>query len=662
MHKSFLIIGTISLLFIGCKKPPTVQNLQVESANVYPTTIDQLTSILDDGYSNIRSLDLYGWTALPGGFACSEHAADETGYMNLVDNNEASSNNPRPGSLWITNMWAGYYAGVRDANSTLDAANFYATNFAVAGDSASLKAIRGQAYFLRAWYYMQLECFYGEKYIDIKQPVSTDASILGVPLYTAVPTTLAQTEQPRATARQVWNQITSDLNTAIKLLPASWSGNFIGRVTSTSAAGLLGKAYVYTQNWDSAATVLGQVIATGTGPRGLPLQLMPFNIYKQAFNSNAFPGSLNSNTDQKFNQESLFEIEVDRVVGNGGYGIFGATPNLYLTTSQGLFWAPSGFASTGNPGSREGMGYGALFVHDKNLARFGFRVGSGYTLEDSLDINSLIPNQNYNPAALTHDSVSMTKVPGLWYTHISDSLRNSPNGADPRLYVCALEPYMDTVLFAGLNGGVDNSRLVRPVSKSVNIINNGDGYLGWSFKKYQTLDASMAEVEECDGANYYLLRLADIYLLYAEAAMHSSIPPSGTALTYINMVRRRAFNQPINSPSPYDYTSLTSTTQADPSDVNLINNPLAYERHAEFFGEGNWWFDECRWGNSNISSGANFNSSFGQNEANYYGILLPFFTPSQWTNASYCYPIPTAEIAANSLLSAQPNGGQNPGY
>lgn len=656
MRTKLFLIVTITLLIVGCKKPPSdIQNLSLVSSSVYPTTIDQLTSIIAPAYSNYRSENLNGFQLLTSANACSEHIADETGPMNVGDpTGVAPYNNPSPTNAWITNIWTGFYLGISEANNTFLAAAFYEKNYASAGDSAMVRAIRGEAYFLRAYYYLQLECFYGQKYIDIKQPANSDANILGVPLLTATPTTLDGTQNPRATARQVWNSITSDLNNAALLLPTQWTGDNLGRATSWAAKGLLGKAYVYTQNWDSAKTVLHDVIVNGNGPRGLPLQLMPFDTYKQAFNSPAFPGSLNSNTDQKFNQESLFEMEVDRIPGNGGYGIFGNSPNLYLTTSIGLFWSPSGFADNGI--SSQVMGYSDLYVHDKNLLRFGFTIPL-----DSVTEGATVANQGYNPNSKDSGYISTTRVPSAWYVHESDSFRNS-FGADPRLYVCALEPYMDTVLFSVT--GTPSDRYKRSVCKCFNVP-VPDSYFGWSFKKYQTLDASLNElsIEQCDGANYYLLRLADVYLLYAEACMNDGDPTD--ALTYINMVHRRAYGEapPYTTASPFDYASLTAATKADPSDINLAHNPLAYERYVELFAEGHWWFDVGRWGNSTTGTSGNYNTNFGQNEATYYGNLLPNNYPSQWTTPkSYTYPIPSIEITSNSALTLQPNGGQNPGY
>jgi starch-binding outer membrane protein, SusD/RagB family len=648
MYKKVFFAGMVALALAGCKKPVTVMQLGMQDTRSFPTSIDELTSISANAYANLRSENLYGWNLLTGAFAPSEHIADETGPLNRVDQfGNAPYNNPPVNAQWVVNIWNGYFIGIRETNSTLEAADFFESKYATAGQAQQINYIRGESYFLRAWYYFQLECFFGQKYIDIKQPASADENILGVPLFTSVPKSLDETSRPRATARAVWNQITSDLKKAAELLQGvNWPDAQKGRATDWAAKALLGKAYVFTQNWDSAKLYLKDVI-DNSGK-----SLMPFNQYRQAFNHNVRGNILNNNTLQEFNQESLFEINVDRVPGNGGYGIFGNSPNLYLTTSMGLFWSPSGFRNDGRLPFR--MGYSTHYVHDKNLLRFGFTIPV-----DSIKASTLVPNQNYIPNAPGY--VSTINLPSDWYMAESKKFRTNKT-ADPRLYVCALEPYLDTVYFSVSLAASD--RKLRPVAKCVNLP-VPDTYHGWSFKKYQTLDASLDEddVNRSDGANYYLLRLADVYLLYAEACMNTG--DAVNAREFVNKVHRRAYGQPVNSPSPFDYTSLNSRTVAAVSDINMANNPLAFERYSELFAEGHWWFDVGRWGNSTNSATANgmYNINFGKNEADYYGNLLPLNIPSQWeTPKSYTYPIPLAEITANPKLAAQPNGGQNPGY
>ena len=181
------------------------------------------------------------------------------------------------------------YVGVKDANVTLDAADFYEKNYMVPGELQQVNIIRGEAYFLRAWYYFQLECFFGESYISS----NGGGDKMGVPLFTAVPKTLAETRIPRSTTREVWDQIISDCKLSAQLLNGVIrTGDDKGRVTDWCAKGLLGKAYVFTQTWDSAKIVLKDVI-DNSGKK-----LMPWSKYQMAFNSNVGSG-LNNNTNEE---------------------------------------------------------------------------------------------------------------------------------------------------------------------------------------------------------------------------------------------------------------------------------------------------------------------------------------------------------------------------
>ena len=616
MYKRIILIMFLGLSIAGCKKDPeAVSNPGVYDSNTYPRSIAELGSVLAAGYGNLRVEGLYGFQLLPKTFASAEHISNHTdGTFNYTS--DMIYNNLNSSNKLVSQIWSALYVGVKDANATLDRADFYQAKYMGAGELPQVNVIRGEAYFLRGWYYYMLECFFGESYIS----QSGGGDKKGVPIFTTVPQTLEETIKPRATTREVWDLIIHDLKKADTLLQGSdnGSGDKRGRVTSWSAKALLGKAYVFTQDWANAKIVLKDVI-DNSGK-----SLMPFNIYKQAFNSNVFPGVLNSNTDQEFNSESLFELNIDRVPQV--YGIFGGIRQL--TSSQGLLWAPTGFINNGI--GRQSMGYGNMCMNDHALRRFGFDIPV-----DSIADNTLVPNPNYIPNAGSY--VSTQLLPGAYYTQRSMQLRNNKL-ADPRLYVCAMEPYFDTVYFSSIQGSAGD-RKKRPVAKHI-FLPVTDQYHGWSLKKYQTLDSRMDDITQADGANYYLLRLSDVYLLYAEACMNSGAP--AVALDYINRVHRRAYSGDVS----HDYTSLTASTKADPSDVDLANNPLAYERFTELFAEGHWWFDVCRW-------------RMGQNEAAYFGNLLPSNIVSQWSNGrSYAFPIPLAELNANPAMANQ----QNPGY
>ncbi|GAC1591772.1 MAG: hypothetical protein NVS3B19_12990 [Ginsengibacter sp.] len=614
MIKKIFSVLIIVGLFAGCAKDPkSVTDLSRYSSASYPATLDDLVSVLGAGYANYRSEALSGFQLLCKTFAATEHTSNlcygGQSYWNEIEYNHLSSSN-----YLAKQTWQGLFAGVKDANAALDRAAFFEKNFMVPSEQQQVNYIKGEAFFLRAYYYMNLECFFGESYMK----GATGGDKMGVPLFTFVPATLEETQKPRSKVKEVWDQIIGDLKKSAELLKGvQWEEKYKGRVTDWTAKGLLGKAYVFTEDWNNAKVVLKDLI-DNSGKA-----LMPFSKYRMAFNSNV-TNNLNSNVNSEFNEESLFEINVDRVAAD--YGIFGGSPNKNLTTSQGLIWSPSGFNDQGN--GSIGMGYANECVHDRNLMRFGF----------DLPIYPLINNPSYNstkPEDVSTGNIKM--IPDTAYTRKTVNYRKNKI-TDPRLYICALEPYQDTVYFS-LPGA---SGKKRPVAKCANLPTQE--YHGWSYKKYQTLDSRLDDVKQADGANYYLLRLADVYLLYAEACMNSG--DNATALEFINKVHRRAYDQPVNSPSPFDYTSLSARTKAAPSDLNLAFSPLHYERYAELFAEGHWWFDVCRW-------------RIGATEASYYGNLLPDNHPSQWSDSrSYSFPIPLEEINANPKMAGQ----QNPGY
>ena len=506
------------------------------------------------------------------------------------------------GNSYANDLWRGLYIGVKDANAFLERADFYEKKYMAPAELKQVNILRGEAYFLRALYYFHLECFYGEGYVT----ANGGADKMGVPLFASIPNSLEGTQQPRASAKEVWAFIISDLKKSAELLKGvQRTGNDTGRVTEWAAKSLLGKAYVFTQDWASAKPVLLDVI-NNSGK-----SLMPYNKFRNAFNAQSA---------NEFNEESLFEINVDRTTA--GYGIFVDGANANLTTSQGLIWSPSLLGDDGTEGGgNNNLGYGNEFIHDKNLLRYGYNLPI-YKLVDNPKFDPSKPASYKNPRQVMDPE---TKQKSL-------QMRRDKT-VDPRLYVAALQPWVDSVSRDGNE--------YRPVVKYSGI---GGGikqfFQGWSLKKFTTTDNNIFAYSAADGANYYLLRLADVYLLYAEACKNSG--EAATALEYLNKVKRRAYDYPINSASPVDYKSLADKTSA--TDANLSTNPLYYERWAELFDEGHWWFDVGRW-------------RIGAGEAAYYGTTLPTGGKIEWSEQrSYSWPIPTSEVSTNAKIV------QNPGY
>ncbi|RAI99467.1 putative outer membrane starch-binding protein [Chitinophaga skermanii] len=600
LKKINLVIIALALL-TGCVKDPlNVSRTDQYTTGNYPATIDDANSILASCYAAIRSDRLFGFELSAKSLANATHTANST-YDGHPGWNEMTKANISVYNEYANNTWSGFYTGVKNCNAFLSAADFFEKNYAKPNEITLLNNMRGEALFLRAFYYFNLECLYGEKYMA----GTTNGDKMGVPIYRNIATSLDSTIQPRASVKEVWDLIISDLQTSATLLKGkTWSGNDYGRITEWSAKGLLGKAYVFTQNWTAAKTALKDVI-DHSGK-----SLMPYDKYRDAFIGIAA---------NEFNEESLFEINVEQD-SRGAYGVFG----MNITTSNGLVWSPFVLGDNGTEATAIALGYGNEFVHDKNIKRFGFPL-STYKLVSNPAYTSAKPESPTNPK-LIMDPL---------YRDSSLAVRANKT-CDPRLFVAAMQPWIDSAKNDGSTW--------RPISRSSQIAPTiRDNYYGWSFRKYAPIFTSIYNVAQADACNYYFLRLADVYLLYAEACANSN--ETANALEYLNKVKRRAYGLPINAASAVDYKSLTGKTVAIDDPV-LGNNPLYYERFAELFNEFGWWFDVCRWG-------------IGQSEANFYGSALNATNGFSWDNTrSYSWPIPSNEINSNINVK----GHNNPGY
>ncbi|SDE48172.1 Starch-binding associating with outer membrane [Mucilaginibacter pineti] len=601
MYKKIYIAILALSIVSGCKKSPlNVAPTDKYSTNAYPQSIADLNSVLAAGYSNLRDQNYLGFNFLPKALSNSMHTVNSM-YGGDAGWNEMANTNLSITNSFSTGAWKTLFTGVKNCNTTIAAVAFFNAHYAKATDKADADAILGQAYFLRGYYYMQLETLFGESYISAG---GAGGDKLGVPIYDVSPTDLAGTQKARSSVKEVWDLIENDLKKSADLLKGKvWTGNDIGRVTEWSAKGQLGKAYVYTQDWTNAKTTLLDVIQHSGK------SLMPFSKYSDAFGGN---------TANEFNEESLFELNIDND-SKGGYGIYSDAANA--TAINGLIWAPWALGGDGKVENAFALGYGNEFMHDQNVLRFGYPLGTAYNLVNNPKYTGKDPSYA-NPEKIM-DPAYKTQA----------ALVRTAKTADPRLYVNGIQPWLDSLKFDGVHWA--------PAAKPNGLANNTDVY-GWSVRKYApTLynegngNGNAPTNSIADAWNFYLLRLADVYLLYAEAAKGSG--DVGTALEYLNKVKRRAYNLPIDAASPIDYKSLTDKTSAI-NDPVLGNNPLYYERWAELFNEGSWWFDVCRW-------------RIGKSEATYYKTAMNLSGNFQWDDSkSYVWPIPLDEINSNGKI------------
>lgn len=601
-RKIFAAILGVAVL-AGCTKDPkNVLPPNQYSTGNFPNTLDGLNSVLASCYSNLRDGNLYGFNLLPKALASALHtnnAPTEDPFWNEMGTNNISIPN-----TYVDGAWQAFYDGVKNCNVTLAACDNYEATYAHPTDLPTINLIRGQAYFMRAYYYFNLENFFGEDHI--LNPSATDT--LGVPIFTTLPTSLGASQQPRSSIKSVYALIESDCNQAATLLHGQvWTGQDVDRVTEWTAKALLGKAYVYSGDYADAKTALADVINNSNR------SLMNYGDYAMSFVGNS-----------KANSEALFEINIDSTGNGNGYGIYGTVPNS--TSIMGLIWPPWCVGGDGAESDAQPLGYGNEAVHDKSVRRFGWTMGN-YTLVANPNFDATKSPSNTNPKQVC-DPV---------YKAAALAARTNLT-VDPRLFVNALEPQIDSVMPDGKNW----YKVSHP-----GYYLNGPNDLGFSERKYAPVYNNVNNYGPADCSDIYLMRLAEVYLLYAEACMNTG--DNANALEYINRVRRRAYSLPIATPSAIDYKSLTDQTPAaSANDPVLGDNPLYYENWAELFNEGEWWFDLCRW-------------HLGPSEAAYYQTAINNTASSgtlTFNTANYAWPIPLNEINTNPAIAKQ----QNPGY
>lgn len=138
-------------------------------------------------------------------------------------------------------LWDNCYAGIGRTNTFLDNVD------KVTMDETEKEQMKGEAKFLRAFYYLNLVDKFG-----------------GVPLITTEPNAAEQESLPRNTKEEVVTQILKDLDDAIAILPTSYPSAQLGRITKGAAQALKARVLLYNSRWSEAAMVAKQIIDAGT--------------------------------------------------------------------------------------------------------------------------------------------------------------------------------------------------------------------------------------------------------------------------------------------------------------------------------------------------------------------------------------------------------------
>ncbi|WP_257657592.1 RagB/SusD family nutrient uptake outer membrane protein [Parapedobacter lycopersici] len=441
----YIKIATValSLLFLaGCdknfleKSPP--DRLPEEG---FINSADRLELAVNGIYQQLQVSDLYG-DYLPKFLGVPSGEVLLSNTQPLAINNFSFD----ASDTYMLNIYAAFYQGIKRANTVITEAP------AVEMDETLKARYIAEAKFLRGFYYWNLTNMWGDV-ILITAPVAHPDDVL-----------IAKSPQD-----EIYAFIVADLKAAIEDLPrvTEYGTNDIGRASKGAAQSLLGKVYLYMEDYESALTQFDEVI------KSKDYDLM--DEFDQVWNRNF-----------ENNKESIFEVQFADIGGSG-------------TSTRNQSHLPGVNGGTGSHVATQ-LIVDAFEPNDPRLGYSIFREGDVFAPE------------------LTNSNINLDTYKAAW----SATGYNIRKGMVPILY---------------LQGG---------------------------------------------GANYPVIRFADVLLMYAEVA--NTLNMRDEAREAVNRVRQRPS---VNMPP---------LTVAQTGDQTAMFNAIVHERQVELAFENHRFSDLRRWG------------------------------------------------------------------
>jgi len=138
------------------------------------------------------------------------------------------------------------------------------------------------------------------------------------------------------------------------------------------------------------------------------------------------------------------------------------------------------------------------------------------------------------------------------------------------------------------------------------------------------------------GRSWVMMRLAEVYLNYAEALNESS-PGDADILKYVNLIRNRAGIPEYGTGVPA------------PSGQDAMRQAIRHERQVELAFENNRFFDVRRWKIAEqTEAGPTYGLNISADLPDFYNVV-PFET-RVFTKRSYFYPVPQNDINSDKQL------------
>jgi hypothetical protein len=325
LFKSALTLA-LGLGLAACKDALDIQPQQGIDLTTAFNTSQKIGAAVIGCYAQLDNSSLYGTDLIlvPEVMAGDGYLTWRGSFQNYAQLNNHIQNAQISNALGI---WRAAYANIDQTNLVL-------ANLSVVTDSAQRRQFRGEMHFIRGAMYFELVRLYAQQY-----KAGGGNTQPGVPLNLMPNNTIAQADVklPRATVEQVYAQVVSDLQAAIKGLPSL----NVTRASSYSAEALLARVYLQQGNYPAARTASDDVIMNSGA---------------------ALAGTLAAVFANRNSAESLFEIQQNdqNNAGQANAGLATFFAGYSPTGDQGILYGRSdvqvngGFAALYGPSDMRG--------------------------------------------------------------------------------------------------------------------------------------------------------------------------------------------------------------------------------------------------------------------------------------------------------------------
>lgn len=511
----------------------------------------------------------------------------------------------------VGNKWAALYEGIFRANQVIEALNEIKVNYTSEEDLKEWNLIMGQARFFRGLFHHYLNKTYNQG---------------NVPIMDFVPSNESEFLMPCSSDALVKNFYRADLAYAESVLPVNgtadaWSpeDKNLGRVTSGAASTVLGYSYLYDKDYAQARTYLKKVIDNSA-------YALTENIQD------------NFGTLKEFNSESILEINyTDQYNTNYDLWSYENLTNSYnYTFAPGSVggWGPTIFPSYWlmrdytyepvdklNPSNRVNLLTDAhgdiLYLNKKNekVTTSGQKTYHEYVVlqKDSVAVGNMDyylkkveVDKDGNPIIADVSTLDATQRAQIYkpivqgalpmrayksvpyqnpeeYRNDAGQLAKRQDGDCWEVYYDGDQPYRYKVHSTRASYSVlipteiDVPYYQNPQALERFALSNCYG----TYRKYCNWETHKSEKDVTPNGrsaiNVRLLRLADVYLMYAEALIEGGNGgDTQEALKYINRVRHRAGTVLIGSEKGAEFEGMATYQDTSDPDVHQLKGAMDY--------------------------------------------------------------------------------------